>query len=137
MYESLHYLLMTTHTSFQKSLLSQIKDTNLTPGQPKVLDYLKDHDGAIQKDIAAACHIEPASLTVILSGMEHKGFVERKTLDGNRRSLYVFLTESGRQLASRLEREFSLIETQALRGITKSEQKQLLMLLTKIYENIT
>ena len=61
--KSIHYLLMADHFMVQKALLSQIKDTELTMGQPKVLDYLKDHDGACQKDIAAGCHIEPASIT--------------------------------------------------------------------------
>ena len=37
-------------------------------GQPKVLDYLKDHDGSSRKEIARACHIEPGSLTSILFG---------------------------------------------------------------------
>ena len=49
--KSIHYLLMADHFMVQKALLSQIKDTKLTMGQPKVLDYLKDHDGACQKDI--------------------------------------------------------------------------------------
>ena len=49
--KSIHYLLMADHFMVQKALLSQIKDTELTMGQPKVLDYLKDHDGACQKDI--------------------------------------------------------------------------------------
>ena len=65
--KSIHYLLMADHFMVQKALLSQIKDTELTMGQPKVLDYLKDHDGACQKDIAAGCHIEPASITAVLA----------------------------------------------------------------------
>ena len=47
--KSIHYLLMADHFMMQKALLSQIKDTELTMGQPKVLDYLKDHDGACQR----------------------------------------------------------------------------------------
>ena len=85
MKESLHYLLMSDHLMFQKALDSRVKDTGLTPGQPKILDYLLNHDGAIQKDIAVFCHIEPASLTVILSGMENKGYIKRQTDNGNRR----------------------------------------------------
>ena len=42
--KSIHYLLMADHFMVQKALLSQIKDTELTMGQPKVLDYLKAHD---------------------------------------------------------------------------------------------
>ena len=53
MKESLHYLLMANHFMIQKALVTSVKDTGLTSGQPKVLDYLKDHNGAVQKDIAA------------------------------------------------------------------------------------
>ena len=58
MKESLHYLLMANHFMIQKALVTSVKDTGLTSGQPKVLDYLKNHNGAVQKDIAAGCHIE-------------------------------------------------------------------------------
>lgn len=44
------------------------------------------HDGAIQKEIAVFCHIEPASLTVILNGMENKGYITRQTDNGNHRT---------------------------------------------------
>ena len=63
MKESIHYLLMSDHMLVQKALLGSIKESGLTLGQPKILDYLKDHNGCVQKDIAAGCHIEPASIT--------------------------------------------------------------------------
>ena len=53
MQETFHYLLMSDHLMIQKALISSVKDTGLTSGQPKVLDYLLRHDGAIQKAIAA------------------------------------------------------------------------------------
>ena len=62
MQETFRYLLMSDHLMVQKALVSSVKDTGLTPGQPKILDYLLHHDGAIQKEIAIFCHIEPASL---------------------------------------------------------------------------
>ena len=49
--DSFHYLSMINHMTVQKKLMEQLKDTGLTLGQPKVLDYLKDHDGASQKEI--------------------------------------------------------------------------------------
>lgn len=98
MQETLHYLLMSDHQMIQKALVSSVKDTGLTPGQPKVLDYLLHHNGAIQKEIAISCHIEPASLTAILNGMENKGYIERKSLNNNRRSLHVYLTETGKNM---------------------------------------
>lgn len=56
---SFHYLSMAVHSTIQKNFMEQVKSSGLTSGQPKVLDYLRDHNGANQKEIAAACHIEP------------------------------------------------------------------------------
>lgn len=136
MKETIHYLLMADHSMLQKALIASIKDTGLTPGQPKVLDYLLTHDGAIQKDIAAACHIEPASLTSILNGMEKKNLIERKEQNGNRRSYYVFLTQTGLNYAKRLEKEFAEIEEKALDGFETEEREQLCDLLSRLCENM-
>ena len=89
---SFHYLSMSVHAMFHRRLLDSLKCRQLTAGQPKVLDYLQDHNGATQKEIAAACHIEPGSLTAVLNRMEQKNMIQRRMLDGNRRSLHVFLT---------------------------------------------
>lgn len=134
--ESLHYLLMINHLMLQRSLLINIKDTQLTLGQPKVLDYLKDHDGAIQKDIAIACQIEPATITSVLLGMENKGLIVRKTLNSNRRSLYVYLTDEGRSLANRVELEFNHIESKALLGFSEEEKSVLNALMVRIKNNM-
>ena len=136
MKESLHYLLMSDHFLFQKALVSSVKDTGLTPGQPKILDYLIHHDGAIQKEIAVSCHIEPASLTAILNGMENKGYIERKAINNNRRSLHVYLTETGKKYADRLNLEFARIESEALKGFNETESQQLHDLLSRVYQNM-
>ena len=136
MKETLHYLLMFDHLMVQKALLSSVKDTGLTPGQPKILDYLLHHDGAIQKEIAIFCHIEPASLTSILNGMENKGYIERKNIDNNRRSLHVYLTEMGKRYADRLNLEFARIESEALKGFGEKDTQQLYDLLNRVYQNM-
>lgn len=136
MKESLHYLLMADHLLFQKSLLAGIKDTNLTPGQPKILDYLLFHDGAVQKEIAEACHIEPATITSVLLGMENKGLIVRKNIDGNRRSLYVYLTSKGRSLAEQVALKFGVIEEKALLGFSGDEKEMLTVFLTRINKNL-
>lgn len=96
--DSLHYLIMANQMLVQRGLLERLKETGLTIGQPKVLDYLKEHDGSNQKEIARACFLEAGSLTSILNRMEEKGLVERRMLNGNRRSFHVFLTENGKKI---------------------------------------
>lgn len=136
MKESLHYLLMANHFMIQKALVTSVKDTGLTSGQPKVLDYLKDHNGAVQKDIAAGCHIEPASLTAILNGMETKGLIERRLCPDNHRFYNVYLTETGRLYVGRLESEFDTIESYALQNFSEADKEQLIEYLSRIYNTM-
>lgn len=107
----------------------------MTLGQPKVLDYLKEHDGANQTEIARGCHIETASLTSILNRMEEKGIIERRMLNGNRRSLHVFLTDKGRKLGLQVDRSFLDLEAQGFAGIDDTERQQFIDTLLKIYHN--
>jgi len=125
---SFHYLSMINHMTVQKKLMEQLKDTGLTLGQPKVLDYLKDHDGVSQKEIAAGCLIEAGSLTSILNRMEEKDLIERKMLNGNRRTFHIFMTESGKKNKK--------IEKTALNGISEEEQKQFMDIFCRIYRNL-
>ncbi len=136
MKESLHYLLMANHFMIQKALVASVRDTGLTSGQPKVLDYLKNHNGAVQKDIAAGCHIEPASLTAILNGMETKGLIERRLCPDNHRFYNVYLTETGRLYVGRLENEFDTIESYALQNFSEADKEQLIEYLSRIYNTM-
>ena len=136
MNNSFHYLSMANHMMVQKKLMEQLKDTGLTLGQPKVLDYLKDHDGASQKEIAAGCLIEAGSLTSILNRMEEKGLIERKMLNGNRRTFHIFMTESGKKNQKLVEETFEKIEETALNNVSEEEQKVFMEIFLRIYRNL-
>ena len=103
---------------------------------PKVLDYLKDHDGASQKEIAAGCLIEAGSLTSILNRMEEKGLIERKMLNGNRRTFHIFMTESGKKNQKLVEETFEKIEETALNNVSEEEQKVFMEIFLRIYRNL-
>lgn len=133
---SYHYMLMVNHVVLQKKLFLSLKDTGLTLGQPKVLDFLQEKDGAAQKEIAAACHIEPASLTTILNGMEEKGLIQRKSLNGNRRSWHIFLTDRGKEMTEAIGMGFEELEAQAFSGISREERESFLKTFEKIYQNM-
>lgn len=136
MNSSFHYLIMAEQAMVQKALLTYIKGSGLTLGQPKILDYLKDHNGASQKEIARGCHIEAGSLTSILNRMEEKGMVERRMLNGNRRSLYVFLTKKGEELLNIVTEGFQSIEDDAFRGISSEDKEQFMQIFSRIYQNM-
>ena len=135
MSSSFHYLVMAEHSIFQKTLIAKLKGTGLTSGQPKVLDYLKDHDGASQKDIAHGCHIEPGTLTTLLNRMEEIGLVERRMLGGNRRSFYVFMTDLGKSKLKLVTDAFNELEEEAFSDISAEDRENFMDLFQKIYKN--
>jgi len=134
--DTLHYLLMANQMLVQKALLEQLKDTGLTIGQPKILEYLKEHDGSNQKEIATACFLEAGSLTTILNKMEEKGLIERRVLNGNRRSFHIFVTEEGRKKQQVVDNAFSEIEKKALADISGEEYEHFWSVFKKIYSNL-
>ncbi len=135
--DTLHYLIMADHMLVQKALLERLKDTGLTIGQPKILDYLKEHDGSNQKEIAGECFLEAGSLTTILNKMEEKGLIERRILNGNRRSFHIFMTDAGKAKQQLVTQAFSEIEKSALEDISEEELEQFMAVSHKIYSNLS
>ena len=130
--ESLHYLLMKSHTLLNRKILSQAMKLGYSPGQPKVLEYLSKYEGSDQKTIAAYCEIDQATVGSILLRMENTGLIERRQAPGNRRSLYVYLTDKGRQAARDIADVFAQADKTAEASLSPDEVMQLKMLLEKI-----
>lgn len=136
MQDNFHYLLLASQSMVQKELLDALKDTELTLGQPKILDFLMNHNGSNQTQIAEACHIKGASLTVVLNRMEEHKMVERRMENGNRRTLYVYLTEYGRELGEKVQECFVEIEEKCFSGIEDEEKVRFMETFWKVYENL-
>ncbi|MDD3220674.1 MAG: MarR family transcriptional regulator [Lachnospiraceae bacterium] len=128
---SYHYLMLLNQSAFQKQVYEHLEHLDMSIGQPKILDFLLDEDGCIQKKIAIGCQIEPASVTSILAKMEKEEYVRREQEGGNRRSLYVYLTPKGKEAAYEVRRVMEEIEEKALKELSKEERELLLTLLKK------
>lgn len=136
MKKTFHYLLMLNYSHFQKNVFEKLKSSGLTMGQPKILDYLNEHDGANQKEIANGCNIEPGSLTSVLNRMEDKQLIERRMLNNNRRSYHIYLTEKGKKLQKEVVSTFNKLERNAFDNFSKEEQELFMVMFEKIYCNL-
>lgn len=96
----------------------------------------EEHDGSNQKEIARACFLEAGSLTTILNKMEEKGLIERRMLNGNRRSFHIFMTEEGKRKQQMVDKAFKEIEQKALSGILEEEYERFLNIYKRIYSNL-
>lgn len=134
--QSFHYLLMATHSLFHRRVMAELSQEGLTSGQPKVLDYLGLHDGSAQKDVAAGCQIDPATLTGLLARMEEKGLIRRGTREGDRRTQYVYLTELGRHKHQQVRQTFSRLEAEVLSGLDEPQRQALIQALHTVCETM-
>lgn len=133
---SYHKLMMENQTLFSKKLFEQLAKYELTSGQPKILEYLLEHNGAVQRDIACACHIEPATVTSLLFRMEKNNLVERRMKEGDRRFLCAYLTENGKRAAENVIEEFQRIENMIFEGFSKEEKEKFIYFLEKVNKNL-
>lgn len=129
--DSIHYLLMKTHLMLFHRVTARIGEFGLTPGQPKVLDYLASHGEADQSTIAKGCQIEKATIGSILERMEKKGLIRRERHENNRRSIFVTLTPEGERTAQALQEVFSQAERPVNDALSDEELAQLKALLEK------
>lgn len=134
--ENLHYLLMKSNAMLSRRILSEVSRLGLTPGQPKVLDFLLQYNEADQKTIAAYCEIEQTTVGSILLRMENAGLVRRRQKDGNRRSLYVSLTPAGKEKAEKLMDIFRENANTATASLSETEIETLKELLTKLCDTM-
>jgi len=128
---------MKAHTAMNRKIRSEASAIGLSAGQPKILDFLSAHDGSDQKSIASYCEIEPATVGSILLRMENAGLIIRRHSEGNRRSLYVYLTEKGQRFAHSMGDIFLHAEKEATEKIDDKELGQLIEMLEKIYSSLT
>lgn len=127
-----HQIMLENQSIYTKHFFEKIQDLKLSHGQPKILEYLLEHEGCMQKDIARACMIEPPTVTSLLSKMEKDHLIMRKSLDGNRRSLHIFLTDEGNKKAKIVKDTFIKIDEDILSILSDKEKNQLLNLLKKV-----
>ena len=138
MREIIFLALMDTQKSHWNRSRIGFQELDLSDGQPKTLYILRRMDGCVQKDLAKACDIKPSSMTVMLDGLEKKGFVRREEtkVSGGKRAFRVFLTETGREIADKVFWLMEDIEVEAFEGISEEEKLQLFSLLRRVRENL-
>ena len=130
--EALHYLLMRAHNAVNREVLDGAAKLGLTPGQPKILEFLTKHGECDQKTLAAECEIEQATAGGILLRMEEAGLIARRRREGNRRSLYVSLTPKGEEAAHGMEEVFARADRRAASMLSENEEETLKAMLASV-----
>lgn len=130
--------LVKASSAHERSCWAEFQKLDLSPGQPKVLSRLRYQEGYLQKELAAFCRVEPATMAVLLANMEKKGLVRKETthVSGGKRAYRIYLTEYGRELAEKVDAMVDEVEIKSYQGFTQEEKDQLISLLGRLAENL-
>ncbi|WP_421385172.1 MarR family winged helix-turn-helix transcriptional regulator [Bacillus salacetis] len=120
-------------TSYIKSKLDEFK---LAPEQNLVMMLLWEKDGMTQNQLAEKLGKDKTNIARMASSLEKKGFIKRMSCQNDRRSLELYLTDTGKELGCKvlpIAEEFNKI---VCKDISPEELAELERLLLKINSNV-
>ncbi|HCS40890.1 MAG TPA: MarR family transcriptional regulator [Anaerolineaceae bacterium] len=112
-------------------------EIGLFRGQPQVLFNLGDREGVTQTELAEKLELTPATLTNLLTRMEHSGLIERRTDALDSRCSRIFLTDAGRIKLAQAVEQTQKMDAAAFAGFNVEELTLLHQYLERIHQNLT
>ena len=130
--------MLNVNAAHSEASRKQFLNIGLTEGQPKILYYLLDWDGSIQKELASLCGIKDSTMTSLATKLEAEGKIRREKVQvsGGKRAYRIYLTPYGRSLAEKIVQIVDDLEDQCFKGFTTAEIKTVFNLLERIEDNL-
>jgi DNA-binding MarR family transcriptional regulator len=110
-------------------IAERLESIGLTPAMFGVLNLMGKRDSAIQQEIGRAMGIDPSTMVALLDKLEADGLVTRRPHPNDRRAREVAITAKGRKVLERGRRLNDEVEDEVLKGLSRTERRQLLGLL--------
>ncbi|WP_028551294.1 MarR family winged helix-turn-helix transcriptional regulator [Paenibacillus sp. UNC451MF] len=120
----------------RQSIDKLIQEYEVYPGQPPLLLRLAEQDGQIQKELASRIHVQPATLTVMITRMEKVGLVERRTDPDDQRVSRVYLTDKGRFATEKVKGALHVIEDKCFEHFSLEEKLLFRRLLLQMHTDL-
>ncbi|MBQ4561544.1 MAG: MarR family transcriptional regulator [Clostridia bacterium] len=121
---------------FRNTLRNSSDDALIQGSYRDIVFNLAHGDGKTQLEIANNIHLKPPTVSVALTKLEDEGYVERKSDPMDARCTRVYLTDKGKSIHDRAHVAIDTLESNATKGLSEDEVKQLTLLLYKVRENI-
>ena len=117
--------------SLRDDFTAKASECQLTLSQAKLIRELAQPQS--QRELARDLHYDPSNITALADSLEERGLLERRADASDRRFRLLALTADGERLRAGLEERLAR-PPKFLSRLTPTEQKQLLDLLSKIFE---
>ncbi|GAA2749285.1 MarR family winged helix-turn-helix transcriptional regulator [Kitasatospora cinereorecta] len=109
-----------THATLQL-IAAELVDLDLTASEINALANLADGRGRTVSELGAAVGSRPTTLTGVLDRLERRGHITRGSRAGDRRSVLIELTPTGRLTAGTIRQTLTDLERRSLGGLSPAE----------------
>ena len=140
--ENILFEIKKLHLAIGRRLFSLHQDggTDLCPSplQMEVLSILLNRGDApvFLKDIQEELGISKAAISDVIWKMEKKGFIEKKSFDGDGRKIQILLLENGRKAYAILEENATCVRKEMIEGVSSKDLDVFLKVSKKFQSNL-
>ena len=131
------FLLNDTARQLRTNYDRRMRELGLTRSQWWVLTHLYFNEGLSQTKLSDILEIERATLGRLLDRLEAKGWIERRTVETDRRVKLVYLAGAVEPLLRTMRALAANMRTEALANLSDEEQERFISTLTKIKNNLS
>lgn len=134
--DRLAHLIRDAARSLGQSLSHRLSSCSVSFGHWAFLRALWNRDGLTQRELSDEVGVTEPTTFAAVKALEELGYITRRHQPGNRRKMYVYLTEEGRALREQLVPLAEEVNRIAVRGIPAEHTAILRDTLLKIIENL-
>jgi DNA-binding MarR family transcriptional regulator len=110
---------------------------DLTHMEAKTLGFFAARPGATQSELVQHSGRDKGQVARLIAGLRERGLLEASAAVGDKRSVHLEVSASGRALQQLLRKQAQRVSAQAVSGLDEAECRQLLTLLAKLQENLS
>ena len=134
--EPLHQLLLRAQSAMNREIMGRAASLGLSPGQPKVLEYLLAVGESNQKAIADHCEIEPSTVGTILGRMERDGLIRREAVSRDARLKRIVVTDKALAYRQAVMADILGLEGELTRGIAPEDMDVFFRVMEQMLDNM-
>ncbi|WP_102348202.1 MarR family transcriptional regulator [Bacillus sp. Marseille-P3661] len=115
---------------------NKLEPFNIAPEQNLIMMLLWEQDGLSQNQLVEKLDKDKTNIARMAASLEQKGFVKRMNCPNDRRSVKLYLTNSGKELGKEIIPIIEEFNDIVCNGLSSEELVELERLLSKITKNV-
>lgn len=137
MKKDVSYLIKVVHDGFRAKVDAQLKSSDMTVSQSRVLHFIRDSGGVTtQKKIEEFLEVSHPTVVGLLSRMNKSGYIECGYDEEHGKNKIVRETQKAVDYSKEMENFFERANEKLTEGLSQEEKSELMRLLGVLYENV-